>query len=183
MRPTQPHWKGLRPNDRCRAVFAFLNNIVEQDHRTVKKRIWLAKGYGSFQSAWRMLQGIETMHMINKGRVRWLPKGDAVGQASFIASLFGILYCQLVRHRRLSATALHNSPRAGLICVDSKFATEPFSAASAASLRIADNRRLIEDGARSADSRTLRYCCTMARLNGIRASAEYQATKSFKAFS
>ena len=53
----------------------------------MKKRVWLAKGYGSFQSAWRTLQGIETMHMINKGRVRWLPKGDAVGQAHFVASL------------------------------------------------------------------------------------------------
>ena len=38
----------------------------------MKKRVRLAKGYGSFQSAWRTLQGIETMHMINKGRVRWL---------------------------------------------------------------------------------------------------------------
>jgi transposase, IS6 family len=47
----------------------YLNNIVEQDHRAVKKRVRLAKGYGSFQSAWRTLQGIETMHMINKGRV------------------------------------------------------------------------------------------------------------------
>ena len=68
----------------------YLNNIVEQDHRTVKKRSWLAKGYGSFQSAWRTLQGIETMHMINKGRLRWLSKGDTVGQAYFVASLFGI---------------------------------------------------------------------------------------------
>jgi hypothetical protein len=24
----------------------YLNNVVEQDHRTVKKRVWLAKGYG-----------------------------------------------------------------------------------------------------------------------------------------
>src|SRR4051794_24629881 len=53
----------------------YLNNIVEQDHRSVKKRTWLAKGYGSFQSAWRTLQGIETMDMIRKGRVRWLSKG------------------------------------------------------------------------------------------------------------
>ena len=36
------------------------------------------------------LQGIETMHMINKGRARWLAKGDAVGQAYFVANLFGI---------------------------------------------------------------------------------------------
>ena len=59
----------------------YLNNMVEQDHRMVKKRVWLAKGYGSFQSAWRTLQGIEAIHMIRKGRVRWLSKGDAFGQA------------------------------------------------------------------------------------------------------
>src|SRR5689334_13828800 len=46
----------------------YLNNVVEQDHRTVKKRVWLAKGYGSFQSAWRTLQGIEAMNMIRKGK-------------------------------------------------------------------------------------------------------------------
>src|ERR1700722_11872604 len=68
----------------------YLNNIVEQDHRTVKKRTWLAKGYGSFQSAWRTLEGIETVHMIRKGRVRWMAKGDAIGQALFIAGLFGL---------------------------------------------------------------------------------------------
>jgi transposase-like protein len=68
----------------------YLNNVVEQDHRFMKKRAWLAKGYGSFQSAWRTLQGIETMHMIRKGRVRWLVKGDALGQTLFIAELFGI---------------------------------------------------------------------------------------------
>ena len=26
----------------------YLNNVIEQDHRTVKKRVWLAKGYGLF---------------------------------------------------------------------------------------------------------------------------------------
>jgi IS6 family transposase len=69
----------------------YLNNIIEQDHRTVKKRAWLAKGYGTFQSAWRTLQGIEAVHMIRKGRVRWLAKDDAVGQALFITELFGIV--------------------------------------------------------------------------------------------
>ena len=39
---------------------------VEFTVPTVKKRVWLAKGYGSFPSAWRTLQGIETMHMITK---------------------------------------------------------------------------------------------------------------------
>jgi len=64
--------------------------VVEQDHRTVKKRTWLAKGYGSFPTAWRTLQGIEAMQMIRKGRVRWIPKDDSIAQTSFIAELFGI---------------------------------------------------------------------------------------------
>jgi hypothetical protein len=41
-------------------------------------------------SAWRTLQGIETVHMIWKGRVRWLSNDDALGQALFVADLFGI---------------------------------------------------------------------------------------------
>ena len=68
----------------------YLNNIVEQDHRTVKRRVRLAMGYSSFHTAWKTLQGIETMHMINKGRVRWLAKGDAVGQVKFVHKLFGV---------------------------------------------------------------------------------------------
>jgi DDE domain len=35
----------------------YLNNVVEQDHRAVKNRVWPAKGYGSFVTAWRTLQG------------------------------------------------------------------------------------------------------------------------------
>jgi transposase-like protein len=68
----------------------YLNNVIEQDHRTVKKRVWLAKGYGSFITAWRTLQGIEAVHMIRKGRARWVAKGDAIAQARFISGLFGI---------------------------------------------------------------------------------------------
>jgi transposase, IS6 family len=68
----------------------YLNNVIEQDHRSVKKRVWLAKGYGSFRSAWRTLQGIEAVNMIRKGRVKWLAKEDAVGQAVFIDLLFGL---------------------------------------------------------------------------------------------
>jgi transposase-like protein len=68
----------------------YLNNIIEQDHRSVKKRTWLAKGYGSFQSAWRTLEGIETVNMIRTGRVRWVAKGDVMVQARFNDKLFGI---------------------------------------------------------------------------------------------
>jgi hypothetical protein len=50
----------------------------------------LAKGYGSFPSAWRTLQGIEAVNMIRKGRARWVGKRDVVGQARFIGNLFGL---------------------------------------------------------------------------------------------
>jgi DDE domain len=91
--------------------------VIEQDHRTVKKRVWLAKGYGSFQSAWRTLQGIETVQMIRKGRVRWLAKGDVVGQALFIGELFGLA----------AWPELRLTTRAGLIGVTAKLATRPSS--------------------------------------------------------
>ena len=76
---------------RCRLrQCKYLNNIVEQDHRNVKRRTWLAKGYGSMRTAWRTLRGIEAMEMVRKGRVRWIGTDDVVGQAKFITKLFGI---------------------------------------------------------------------------------------------
>jgi IS6 family transposase len=75
---------------RCRLrQCKYLNNIVEQDHRTVKCRTRLAMGYGSFHSAWRTLRGIEAVNLIRKGRARWVAAGDWVGQARFIGKLFG----------------------------------------------------------------------------------------------
>ena len=74
---------------RCRPV-RYLNNIVEQDHRAVKRRLRASQGFRAFGSALRTLQGIETINMIRKGQVRWLAKGDIVGQAAFVARLFGL---------------------------------------------------------------------------------------------
>ena len=68
----------------------YLNNIVEQDHRAIKRRVRASQGFRAFHSAWRTLQGIETMNMIRKGQVRWLPKDDIAGQAAFIGRLFGL---------------------------------------------------------------------------------------------
>jgi IS6 family transposase len=42
----------------------FRINAIEQYHWTVKKRVWVAKSYGCFQTGWRTLQGIETVNMI-----------------------------------------------------------------------------------------------------------------------
>jgi transposase-like protein len=48
---------------RCRPV-RYLNNIVEQDHRAIKRRVRAMQGFRSFHSAWRTIQGIETVNMI-----------------------------------------------------------------------------------------------------------------------
>jgi IS6 family transposase len=68
----------------------YLNNVIGQDHRTVKKRNWLANAYNTFQSAWRTIEGLETMNMIRKGRIRWVAKKDVIAEARFIAKLFGL---------------------------------------------------------------------------------------------
>jgi len=47
----------------------YLNNLVEQDHRTVKRRIRPMLGFKTFESAAKLIAGIETMHMIKKGQL------------------------------------------------------------------------------------------------------------------
>ena len=46
----------------------YLNNIVEQDHRAVKRVTRPMMGFKSFRSARAVLTGIELMHMIRKGQ-------------------------------------------------------------------------------------------------------------------
>ena len=47
----------------------YLNNIVEQDHRFIKKRISNGMGFKEFESAKSTLAGIEIVHMIKKGQL------------------------------------------------------------------------------------------------------------------
>ena len=74
---------------RCRRS-PYMNNIIEQDHRFIKKRITASLGFRSAEGASRTIEGYEAMHAIRKGQIRWLDKGDVVGQRQFIHALFGI---------------------------------------------------------------------------------------------
>ena len=47
----------------------YLNNIVEQDHRAVKRNTRPMLGFKSFRAAASVLAGIELMHMIRKGKM------------------------------------------------------------------------------------------------------------------
>jgi transposase-like protein len=76
---------------RCRCRTApYLNNIIEQDHRFIKKRITASLGFRSADGACRTIEGYEAMHAIRKGQIRWVGKGDPVGQRQFIHTIFGI---------------------------------------------------------------------------------------------
>jgi len=73
----------------------YLNNVIEQDHRAVKRIVRPMLGFKSFRSARRTLAGIELMHMLKKGRMI-----AAIGQELSAAEQF---YCrrELCPHTRL----------------------------------------------------------------------------------
>lgn len=58
----------------------YLNNLVEQDHRNIKRRIQLIIGFKSFRRAQTILGGIELVHMIRKGQNQH-PGGDGLSSA------------------------------------------------------------------------------------------------------
>jgi transposase, IS6 family len=65
-----------------------LNNIVEQDHRRVKRLARPGLGFGRLWTARRTLAGLEAMAMIRKGQVRNVGGDDTRAQATFIATQF-----------------------------------------------------------------------------------------------
>jgi len=57
----------LRPKTKVRTS-KYLNNIVEQDHRRVKQRIYPMLGFKSFRTAATAISGIELAQKIRKGQ-------------------------------------------------------------------------------------------------------------------
>jgi putative transposase len=51
-------------------LFKYLNNIVEQDHRAIKRRTRPMMDFKDFRCARIILSAIETMHMIRKGQMK-----------------------------------------------------------------------------------------------------------------
>ena len=72
------------------AASAYLNNILEQDHRAIKRRVRASQGFRSFWGAWRTIQGYEAMHAIRKGQARRIGVGEVERRLDFIAGLFQI---------------------------------------------------------------------------------------------
>ena len=68
----------------------YLNNIVEQNYRFIKRLVKLGMGFFSFETDWRTLQGFEIINVLRKGQIGGIEKGDGMKQATFIANLFGV---------------------------------------------------------------------------------------------
>jgi transposase, IS6 family len=57
----------------------YLNNVLEQDHRAIKRRVRASQGFRSFWGAWRTIAGYEAIHRIRKGQACWSTAGAKVG--------------------------------------------------------------------------------------------------------
>ena len=66
----------------------YLNNILEQDHRAIKRRVNAKQGFREFLAAGRTIQGYEAIHIIRKGQVRWVSGTDVRRQVQFINKFF-----------------------------------------------------------------------------------------------
>jgi len=81
--------KKLSNNVEIRQI-KYLNNIIEQDHRSIKRIVNPMLGFQSFQSANKTLKGIEAMKMIKKGQIKNL-NYSPLNEAKYINQLFGIV--------------------------------------------------------------------------------------------
>src|SRR2546423_1389909 len=68
----------------------YLNNVIEQDHRFIKKKVRASQCFKRFDTAERTLEGIEAVNMIRKGQVKRLAGSDSQRQAKIVAALFGV---------------------------------------------------------------------------------------------
>src|SRR5271168_1473724 len=67
----------------------YLNNVLEQDHRAIKRRINASQHFRSFWCAWRTIAGYEAILMIRKGQAYGSAAGAKVGLVHrFILGLF-----------------------------------------------------------------------------------------------
>jgi len=81
--------QSLTANTELRRV-KYLNNMVEQDHRFIKRLVNPGMGFASFNTARRTLRGVEAMNMIRKGQVQGVEKGDIMSQVEFLSQIFEI---------------------------------------------------------------------------------------------
>ncbi len=68
----------------------YLNNIVGQDHRRIKRLVQPGLGFTSLRTASVTLAGYEAMAMIRKGQAHNIGGRDMRAQTAFVADLFQV---------------------------------------------------------------------------------------------
>ena len=68
----------------------YLNNIIEQDHKFIKKKIKPMLGFKSFNSAKITINGIEALHMMKKGQVGNEFR-SGLSQFNFVKNIMGVV--------------------------------------------------------------------------------------------
>ncbi len=79
---------GLLPENGELRQVKYLNTLVEQDHRFIKRLTKPGMGFFSFETAWRTLQGYQIMNAMRKGQMQGVERGDVKGQVAWIAKVF-----------------------------------------------------------------------------------------------
>ncbi len=74
----------------CQRPGQYLNNILEQDHRAIRRREKANQGIGEFHAARGTVQVYEAMHMIRKGQGSRVNGWDVRRQIQFINKLFEV---------------------------------------------------------------------------------------------
>lgn len=80
--------EGVLPVDCKLRRVKYLNNVVEQDHRAIRRRRRAAQCSRSFHTDERMTEGVGALHMLRNGQVKRLDGRGGMGQAKFVAGLF-----------------------------------------------------------------------------------------------
>src|ERR1700693_5581225 len=84
---TRVFWRRTANTDRC----STFGNVLEQDHRAIKRWIRASQHFRSFWGAWRTIAGYEAIHMIRKDQACWSAVGAKLGLLHlFIVGMFGI---------------------------------------------------------------------------------------------
>jgi IS6 family transposase len=82
--------EGVLPNRTQLRQCKYLNNLIGQDHRFIKRRVNAGLGFLSFKTAGRTIKGYEAMHMVRKGQIGGIGKGNIDEQVRFMESLFKV---------------------------------------------------------------------------------------------
>ena len=82
--------EGTLPNRTQLRQCKYLNNLIEQDHRFIKRLVNTGLGLFSFKTVGRKFKAYEAMHMVRKEQIEGVAKGDVEGQVRFVESLFKV---------------------------------------------------------------------------------------------